>query len=142
MADLRPPVLDDYGLVAALRWYGEKISRRIEIPISVEGEEPSPRMESHVENALFRIVQEALTNVSKHAQASYVKISVDVDREILRLTLLDDGIGFDPEGVILPDNGQGWGLLSITERAEAVGGKCRIVSSPNQGTQVIVEIPR
>jgi len=142
MADLRPPVLDDYGLVAALRWYGEKISRRIEIPISVEGEEPNPRLESHIENALFRIVQEALTNVTKHAQASYVKISVDVDREILHLTLLDDGIGFDPEDVIQPDNGQGWGLLSITERAEAVGGKCWIVSSPNQGTRVIVEIPR
>jgi two-component system sensor histidine kinase UhpB len=142
MADLRPPVLDDYGLVAALRWYGEKIARRIEIPISVEGEEPSPRLDSHVENALFRIVQEALTNVSKHSQASIVKISVDVDRDFLRLTLVDDGVGFDPEDFIQPDNGQGWGLLSITERAEAAGGKCWIESSPNQGTQVMVEIPR
>jgi signal transduction histidine kinase len=128
--------------VAALRWYGEKIARRIEIPISVEGEEPSPRLDSHVENALFRIVQEALTNVSKHSQASIVKISVDVDRDFLRLTLVDDGVGFDPEDFIQPDNGQGWGLLSITERAEAAGGKCWIESSPNQGTQVMVEIPR
>jgi PAS domain S-box-containing protein len=142
MADLRPPVLDDYGLVAALRWYGEKISRRIEIPISVEGSEPSPRLDSHVENALFRIVQEALTNVSKHAQASFVNISLDVEGYILRLTLVDDGVGFDPEDIVHPDNGQGWGLLSITERAEAAGGTCWIESSPNQGTQVIVEIPR
>jgi two-component system sensor histidine kinase UhpB len=142
MADLRPPVLDDYGLVAALRWYGEKIARRIEISIEVEGEEPSPRLDSHIENALFRIVQEALTNVTKHAQASYVKISVGEERDILRLTIVDDGIGFDPEGIIQPDSGQGWGLLSITERAEAVGGQCRIASSPNQGTRVIVELPR
>ena len=91
---------------------------------------------------MFRIVQEALTNVSKHARASYVKISVDVDRDILRLTLVDDGIGFNPEDIIQPDNGQGWGLLSITERTEAVGGQCRILSSPNQGTRVIVELPR
>lgn len=142
MADLRPPVLDDYGLVAALRWYGEKIARRIEIPIFVEGEEPSPRLDSHVENALFRIVQEALTNVSKHAQASFVKISVDLEGNILRLTLEDNGVGFDPQDFTQPDGGGGWGLLSITERAEAAGGKCWVVSSPNQGTQVIVEIPR
>jgi PAS domain S-box-containing protein len=142
MAELRPPVLDDYGLVAALRWYGEQISRRTEIPISVAGIEPNPRLDPNVENALFRIVQEALTNVAKHSQASYVKISVDVERETLRLSLEDDGIGFDPEISIQPDSGQGWGLLSITERAEAVGGQCRIDSSPNQGTRVIVEIPR
>jgi two-component system sensor histidine kinase UhpB len=142
MADLRPPVLDDYGLVAALRWYGEKIARRIEIPITVEGEEPSPRLDSHVENALFRIVQEALTNVTKHAQASFVKISVDVEGAILRLTLVDDGVGFDPEDITQPENERGWGLLSITERAESVGGQCRIISSPNQGTRVIVELPR
>lgn len=142
MADLRPPVLDDYGLVAALRWYGEKIARRIDIPIEVEGEEPHPRLDSRIENSLFRIVQEALTNVTKHAKASFVKISVDVESDILRLTLVDDGIGFDPEGIIQPEDGKGWGLLSLRERAEAIGGRCRIDSSPNQGTRVIVEIPR
>jgi PAS domain S-box-containing protein len=86
MAELRPPVLDDYGLVAALRWYAEKIARRIEIPIEVEGD--------------------------------------------------------DLENIVQPEIGGGWGLLSMTERAEAVGGHCQILSSPNQGTQVIVEIPR
>jgi PAS domain S-box-containing protein len=142
MADLRPPVLDDYGLVAALRWYGEKISRRINLPISVAGEEPNPRLDSHVENALFRIGQEALTNVAKHAQASEVKISVDVERDSLRLTIVDNGVGFDPEHIMQPEIGGGWGLLSMTERAEAIGGQCRVLSSPNQGTQVTVELPR
>jgi signal transduction histidine kinase len=141
MADLRPPVLDDYGLVAALRWYGEKISRRIDIPITVVGEDLEPRLDSRIENALFRIVQEALTNVAKHAQATHVIISVDIDRHILRLSVLDDGIGFDPQH--LPETGedQGWGLLSISERAEAVGGQAKIMSIPDQGTNVTAEVP-
>ena len=142
MADLRPPVLDDYGLVAALRWYGEKISRRIDIPITVKGEEPDPRLDTRVENALFRIAQEALTNVAKHAQATHVSIAVVMDGDILRLSVSDDGIGFNPDRLSETDEGQGWGLLSITERAEAVGGEFWIVSSPNQGTQVFIEVPR
>ena len=142
MSDLRPPVLDDYGLVAALRWYGEKISRRIDIPITVEGEEPDPRMNPRVENALFRITQEALTNVAKHAQASNAKISVEMKGDILRLSVTDDGIGFDSQNLSESDESQGWGLLSITERAEAVGGQVWIDSSPNQGTTITVEVPR
>jgi two-component system sensor histidine kinase UhpB len=142
MADLRPPVLDDYGLVAALRWYAEKVARRIDIPITVEGEEPDPRMNTRVENALFRIAQEALTNVAKHSQASYVKISVDMVGDILRLSVSDDGIGFGPQNLPETGDGQGWGLLSITERAEAVGGQVCIDSSPNQGTSVTVEVPQ
>ena len=142
MADLRPPVLDDYGLVAALRWYGEKISRRIDIPITVEGEEPDPRMNTRVENALFRITQETLTNVAKHAQASSAKISVDMEGDLLRLSVADDGIGFDSQNLSESNESQGWGLLSITERAEAVGGQVWIESSPDQGTTVTVEVPR
>jgi signal transduction histidine kinase len=139
MADLRPPVLDDYGLVAALRWYAAKISQRIDIPITVEGQEPDPRMDNRVENALFRISQEALTNVTKHAQASQVLISVAMVADILHLSLSDDGVGFNSQDHA---QSQGWGLLSITERAEAVGGQARIDSSPNQGTTVKVEVPR
>lgn len=139
MADLRPPVLDDYGLVAALRWYAEKISRRIDIPISVEGQEPDPRMGTRVENALFRITQEALTNATKHAQASQVAIAVTMFGDTLHLSVADDGVGFDSQDQSVT---QGWGLLSITERAEAVGGRAWIVSSPNKGTIVNVEVSR
>lgn len=142
MADLRPPVLDDYGLLAALRWYGEKISRRIQVPITVRGEEPNPRLDSKVENALFRIVQEALTNISKHAQAAKVRITLVVERDSLELTVVDDGIGFDPEIITQPEIGGGWGIISITERAEAVGGVCQILSTPHQGTRVSVKVPR
>jgi signal transduction histidine kinase len=91
---------------------------------------------------LFRITQEALTNVAKHAQATQVTVMAEEDGETVRLTIADDGIGFDPTRLAGADGRQGWGLLTITERAEAVGGHCRIGSRPQQGTQVIVEVAR
>jgi signal transduction histidine kinase len=142
MANLRPPVLDDYGLVAALHWYGGRFARRTHIGIAVHGEEPVPRLAAHVENALFRIAQEALTNVAKHAQATQVWVTVEVDRGTLSLLVADDGIGFDTAHLAESNGDRGWGLLTMTERAEGVGGRCRVESSPGQGTQVIVEVPR
>jgi two-component system sensor histidine kinase UhpB len=142
MAHLRPPVLDDYGLVAALHWYGEQFAQRTGIAVAVEGEEPVPRLTTRVESALFRITQEALTNVAKHAQATRVMVSVHVQGETLRLVVADDGIGFDSVPLVRPGAGHGWGLLTMTERAEAVGGRCRIESVPGQGTQVFVEVAR
>jgi len=142
MAHLRPPALDDYGLLAALHWYGEQFARRTDIAIAVEGEEPVPRLARRVENALFRIAQEALTNVAKHAQATHVRVTVEAEGGTLRLVVADDGIGFDPAHLSEPDEGRGWGLLTMTERAEAVGGSCRIESEPGQGAQVIVEVAR
>jgi signal transduction histidine kinase len=142
MADLRPPVLDDYGLVAAMHWYGEQFTERTGIAVAVQGEEPAPRLAARVENALFRIAQEALTNAAKHARATQVAVSMEVERGTLRLVVADDGIGFDLERLAEPDGSRGWGLLSMTERAEAVGGHCRIETGPGQGTQVIVEVSR
>jgi len=142
MANLRPPVLDDYGLAAALHWYGEQFRRRTNVAFAVEGNESMPRPTARVENALFRIAQEALTNVAKHAQAKQVTVTVEVDHDILRLVVADDGIGFDRELLAEPDAAQGWGLLTMTERADSVGGICRVVSHPGQGTQVIVEVPQ
>lgn len=150
MADLRPPVLDDYGLVAALHWYEKQFARRTDIAIAVEGEEPVPRLAARVENALFHIAQEALTNAAKHAQATQATVTVEVDSGTLRLVIADDGIGFDPSTTLEtspahlaePDGGRGWGLLTMTERAEAVGGRCRIESAAGQGTRVVVEVAR
>jgi signal transduction histidine kinase len=142
MADLRPPVLDDYGLVAALHWYGEQFARRTGIAVAVEGEEFAPRLAARVESALFHIAQEALTNVAKHAQAKNVMVTAQVQGGVLRLVVADDGIGFDSGQVTRLGGGHGWGLLIMTERAEAVGGCCRIESVSGRGTQVIVEVTR
>jgi signal transduction histidine kinase len=142
MTNLRPPVLDDYGLVAALHWYGEQFARRTGIVVAVEGEELASRLAARVESALFHIAQEALTNIAKHAQAKNVRVALQVQGDILRLIITDDGIGFDSTHMIEPGRGHGWGLLSMTERAEAVGGHCQIESVPSYGTHVIVEVAR
>ena len=141
LADLRPPVLDDYGLVAALRWYGDQFAKRTEIAVSVVSEEPVPRLAARVENSLFRIAQEAMTNVAKHAQATQLNVKVDLDHETLHLVIRDNGIGFDSLEFTGVNDGTGWGLLNITERAEALGGECSVVSAPGKGTLVIVDVP-
>jgi PAS domain S-box-containing protein len=141
MADLRPGVLDDYGLMAALRWLGEEVAARTGIIVDVQGEESAPRLAAPVENSLFRIAQEALTNVMKHAQASEVTVSVDVEDRIARLLIADNGIGFEVGLTRAPQAGHHWGLSAMAERAMGVGGRCRVESRPGKGTHVIVEVP-
>jgi PAS domain S-box-containing protein len=141
MADLRPPVLDDYGLVAGLDWYGQRFARRLGLTVTVHGHEPTPRLPAPLENALFRIAQEALTNAAKHAQASEVRLTVEMEGEIIRLIVADNGTGFEVTHLDEPAERQSWGLMGMAEQAEAVGGHCRIESGPGQGTRVIVEAP-
>ena len=88
------------------------------------------------------MVQETLTNVAKHAQAKNVKVAMQEQNGMLRLVVADDGIGFDAMHMTEPGESRGWGLLTMTERAEGVGGRCRIESVPGHGTQVSVEVAR
>jgi two-component system sensor histidine kinase UhpB len=101
-----------------------------------------PRLAPQVENALFRIAQEALTNVVKHAEANVVRVTLETDRDTVRLIIADDGLGFDASRQNHGARPNRWGVITMAERAEAVGGHCRITSSPDQGTQVTVEVPR
>jgi two-component system sensor histidine kinase UhpB len=142
MANLRPPVLDDYGLLAALRWYAGQFSQRTNITITVEGEESVPRLSVRVENALFRIAQEALTNVAKHAKATQVLVKLHTVEDSPKLIVDDDGIGLTPEFSDDPTCNQGWGILTMAERAESISGSFCIESSPYHGTRVIVEVPK
>jgi two-component system sensor histidine kinase UhpB len=142
MADLRPSVLDDYGLVAALGWYGEQFTARTGIPVTLQREVTGPRLGAHVEDALFRIFQEALTNVAKHAQATQVTVKVQADAANVRVIIADDGVGFDPHNNRMSGERQGWGLLTMAERAQAIGGKFNIQSSSAHGTKVVVEVKR
>ncbi|MBN1889143.1 MAG: response regulator [Thermoflexales bacterium] len=139
MAELRPSVLDDYGLAAALRWYGDQFSQRTGIPFTLQGDKLTARLPALIENTLFRIAQEALSNVAKYAHASQVTISLTTTDEI-SLVVADDGVGFDPTPSPAPAQKGRWGLLNMAERAMAVGGECRIESTPGQGTSVVVQI--
>jgi PAS domain S-box-containing protein len=143
LSELRPPMLDEGGLLTTLRWYGARFSERAGIEVVVSGDEPIPRLPARSEIALFRITTEALTNVAKHASATRVIVAVECDEEIFRLMISDDGIGFDTNLPMHEDQDMGWGLITMSERAESVGGKLRIESCiSNGGTRIITEVPR
>jgi PAS domain S-box-containing protein len=143
MAELRPAVLDDYGLVAMLRWYGEQFTRRTGIAAAVNGSDPVPRLTQTVETTLFRIVQEACTNIAKYSKASTTTITVTTEPHCVRLEVADDGCGFDPDAVVWRSNHHhGWGLLIMRERAQIAGGRLDIRSIPGGGTRITVEIRR
>ena len=142
MAELRPLVLDEYGLVAALRWYAERFSKRTGMSSLMVDGCPTTRLSPLAEMALFRIAQEALTNVSKHAQAGQVTIQVEPLGDGVCMTIADNGIGFEFDARYEFAGEPGWGLMTMRERAESVGGRLRVESKPGQGTRVIVEVPR
>jgi two-component system sensor histidine kinase UhpB len=141
MADLRPSVLDDYGLMATIRWFSDQFSNRTGLSITVQGEELSPRLPPETEITLFRIAQEVLTNVAKHAQAGNVLITLKEISGTVHLTIIDDGVGFEP-AMSQSMEKTGWGFLNIRERAEAIGGKLVVDSRPGGGTRVLIEIRR
>lgn len=142
IADLRPSILDDMGLAAALKWYVQRYEQRRGIATTLEVTGNALRLPAEVEIVLFRITQEALTNVAKHAKASAVTVRLDYAPAQVALAVEDDGSGFDPRRMLR--NGEqpaGWGLLDIQERAALVGGTYRIESQPGQGTSVQITIP-
>lgn len=139
MSDLRPPLLDDYGLYAAIEWHARQLASRTGLRIEVAGAKVEPRPPADVEVALFRIAQEALTNVAKHAGASHARVSVSNEAGRVRLVVEDDGCGIAPaanDAEVL-----GWGMAVMRERAAAVGGAMH-VESPGRGTRVVVEVAR
>ena len=142
MAELRPPMLNDYGLMSALRWYGAEFSHKTGISVDVQGQEAVPRLAAPVELALFRIVQEAMANVAKHARAAGMVLTEAEDNGTVRLVISDNGIGFDQEQLGQPEGRHLWGLMTMSERAAAAGGRCRIESQPGRGTRVVVEVSR
>jgi signal transduction histidine kinase len=138
--DLRPPILTEMGLVPALEQYIDEFSRRMKMPVTFEFEHDRQleRIPENIELICYRIVQEALTNLVKHAQASKVKITLDLSADQLVLSVIDDGVGFTPYA---KKEVEGFGLIGIRERVTAVGGTLQIFSQPGRGTQIMVEIP-
>ncbi|HUX25049.1 MAG TPA: PAS domain S-box protein, partial [Burkholderiales bacterium] len=140
MAELRPPVLDDYGLLAALRQLASELAQRSGIAADLSGVDLQPRLPPIVETAMFRISQEALNNIAKHAQAKHVEISLHEVSGRVILDIADDGVGFDPNET--PPDNQHWGLTTMRERAEAVGVVFRVESSAGAGTRIVLEAER
>jgi len=138
-SELRPPMLDDHGLLAALHWYANKFTRRAGIAVSVRGSQGSERARPEVEIALFRIAQEALNNVAKHAQATSVVISFGSAGSEWRMSVVDDGVGLRPHEAGQPRGG--FGLVTMRERAQAIGGRFNVEGLPQGGTRITVQVP-
>lgn len=138
--ELRPTVLDDVGLVAAVRRLTHDLTQRfgVSIELALDGLDDESRLPPEVETVVYRVVQEALTNVSRHAEASFAAVAITVDAEGVRASIADDGIGFEVGDGLL----RSLGLAGMKERASLVGGSLVITSAPAMGTTVLLEVPR
>jgi signal transduction histidine kinase len=132
---LRPSMLDDLGLVPALQWQAREFSKRTGTVISVDAATVADDLPEEYKTCIYRVVQEALNNAARHALAHSVRIQVIQESECIRLTVHDDGKGFDSNLV------RGLGLLGMEERVTHLGGVFSMASEPGHGTQLQIEIP-
>jgi signal transduction histidine kinase len=141
VAGLRPPQLDDLGLRAALRWYAKEITSIYKIPVNVESIGNSPGLPQEISVVFFRIAQEAITNAIRHAHANQINVALENSDNQIRLTVSDDGVGFEVgKNLAISAQQQHWGLLGMQERATIMGGECEISSYPGLGTKIEVWI--
>ncbi|MBI3247514.1 MAG: HAMP domain-containing protein [Deltaproteobacteria bacterium] len=137
--DLRPSLLDDLGLVAALEWYVDRQAQRVGFVGHFTATPHDLRVDPALETVCFRVVQEALTNVARHAQAQQVWVEVERSETELHLRVRDDGVGFDvPSARERAARGASFGLLGMRERVELIGGSLETTSAPAQGTKIRV----
>ena len=134
---LRPPLLDDLGLAAALRWHIDKLPRADVVGIRLDDGIGATRFHPDVELAAFRIAQEALSNALRHARAQEIHVCLEFDATGLGLRIRDDGVGFAAEEALERSRRlNSLGLLGMRERVATVGGRFRIESRPGAGTEV------
>jgi PAS domain S-box-containing protein len=140
MSDLRPPLLEQRGLIPAVRELCDKWQRDTAVPVSVYADAPGP-IPNDVETLAYRVVQEALSNVKKHSRATEVTVRIDASAGSLRAEVKDNGTGFDPEEARQFLRAGKVGLASMRERAELTGGTLTIKSAPGAGTSVVATLP-
>jgi signal transduction histidine kinase len=132
---LRPSMLDDLGLIAALEWQGREVSRRSEMEVEVQSEEVSEKIPDEYKICIYRLVQEGLNNAARHSSAKNARVSVQQLANKILVRVVDDGHGFDPQRV------RGLGILGMEERVRRLGGTLVIDSKPGTGTALTAEFP-
>lgn len=132
---LRPPMLDDLGLVAALEWQAREISRRSEMEVEVHSERVSEDLSDELKVCIYRLVQEALNNAASHSSANSAKVTLVQLAGNIHVEIVDNGVGFDP------GRSRGMGILGMEERVRYLGGWLAIASTPGKGATVTAEIP-
>lgn len=140
--DLRPSILDILGLEPALQWYLQRHTAPLSLDVSLESSIGNARYCSEMETACFRIVQEAITNVLRHAKATEATVKLEQDQDLLTVTIIDNGQGFEPQARAEEAiRGRSVGLLSMKERAQLLGGSIHFHSKPGEGTRVEATFP-
>ncbi|RYG43940.1 MAG: sensor histidine kinase, partial [Chitinophagaceae bacterium] len=135
-AELRPSLLDDLGLIAALEWHSQEFENRFNIRVIFQSQMADLSIPPVVATGLFRIFQESLTNIARHAKAHQIKATLSVADGFLKMEIADDGKGFDTSA-----QRKTLGLLGMKERAFMIGGDLDISSKPGRGTTVIISVP-
>jgi PAS domain S-box-containing protein len=138
VAELRPPVLDDLGLVPALEWYTEHFGKRAGLRVELDVGRKAVVVGGQIAVTVYRIIQEAVTNVARHANAKHVTVRLREQDDLLKLEIADDGVGIPSEAL---ESVQSFGIIGMRERTMSQGGALEIEGSPGRGTVVRVEIP-
>lgn len=136
--ELRPVILDDYGLLEALRWQAQQFTANTHIPVAMTASESDMRIPEEISTCIFRIFQEALTNITRYAKATQVKVSLDIDSDSVLLNIEDNGLGFDTE---LTKTKKSFGILGMKERVASLNGRFDLSSVPGNGTRISIHIP-
>lgn len=140
--NLRPSMLDELGLIPTLNWYITRFSKRTEIDVNFDFTESKHRFSPEIETTIYRIAQEALTNVAKHANADQIDIEMKNDNNSIQITIEDNGEGFDVSDLEkLPESGQGIGLIGLRERVLILNGQFQLNSKQNRGTTIKIALP-
>jgi signal transduction histidine kinase len=138
---LHPPQLDDFGLMAALRWFSVQVKDRFGLTVTVTSRGDEADLVEEVRTVLYRIVQESIINVTRHANADHAGVLVVFDEDEVNILVEDNGCGFDVDATLNKSGNPSWGLLGMQERAALVGGECVILSTPGAGTLIQVCMP-
>jgi len=138
--ELRPAILDDLGLIPALEYLSLGFSQRARIAVAIDGS-PQVRFAPAIESALYRVAQESLNNIARHARAQHARIRIGRENGAIRCTISDDGIGFDVRATLARGGRHCMGLTGMRERVAVLGGTLEIKSAAGQGTELVISIP-
>lgn len=140
--ELRPTLLDDLGLAPTIRWYTDRFTKRLNVNVEVNVDGFEERLPGEIETVIYRVMQEAMTNISRHAEAKNVRVDLEREKSSVMMLVEDDGKGFDVEAVADQETPEGkLGLMGMEERVGYLGGSLDIRSTPGKGTTIRVEIP-
>ena len=138
LSELRPGILDNRGLLEALEWLGRQFTATTGIPVHFNTTESEIKLPEPIATCIFRVYQEALTNITRYAAARKVDTSLQISDDVIIVHIDDDGKGFDPAAV---QNNKSFGILGMKERVLSNGGKLELISSPGNGTKIIISLP-